>query len=121
MSIFINVTDADNTQLIQLTKSMLIASIPILFMDGLRNILTGSLRGLGNTRTPMIIDILGLWLVGLPLSYFFGFTMGYGPVGLRVGFMLGYFVSAMNLLIFYRKIIADKFQTSAVCKKQVSE
>lgn len=121
MSIFINVTDADNTQLIQLTKSMLIASIPILFMDGLRNILTGSLRGLGNTRTPMIIDILGLWLAGLPLSYFFGFTMGYGPVGLRVGFMLGYFVSAMNLLIFYRKIIADKFQTSAVCKKQVSE
>ena len=37
--------------------------------DGLQGVATGILRGLGDTRTPMIWNLTGHWLIGLPLGY----------------------------------------------------
>jgi MATE family multidrug resistance protein len=44
-----------------------IAAVFQLF-DGLQTIATGALRGLGNTRTPMVWNLLGYWVIGLPLG-----------------------------------------------------
>jgi len=41
----------------------------------------GILRGLGDTRTPLIANLIGYWLFALPLSLFLGFRIGPGPRG----------------------------------------
>ena len=49
--------------------------------DGLQVVTTGALRGLGDTRTPMFTNLVGHWLIALPIAAVGGFTLGYGVVG----------------------------------------
>lgn len=53
--------------------------------DGLQTVATGALRGMGDTRTPMVCHLLSYWLLGLPLGYFLCFSRGWGAAGLWVG------------------------------------
>jgi MATE family multidrug resistance protein len=53
--------------------------------DALQVVATGALRGLGETRSPMVWNFVGLWCFGLPLGYTLAFPFGWGIVGLWVG------------------------------------
>jgi MATE family multidrug resistance protein len=68
--------------------------------DGLQAVGAGVLRGLGDTRAPMLINILGFWLFGMPVSIYLGFSAGLGPRGLWWGFVAG--LGAVALLLLYR-------------------
>jgi MATE family multidrug resistance protein len=70
--------------------------------DGIQVTSIGLLRGLGDTRTPMVTGILGFWLVGLPVSLLLGFTLDYGPAGLWWGLVLGLVAVALFLVIRLR-------------------
>jgi MATE family multidrug resistance protein len=70
--------------------------------DGLQVVAGGILRGLGETRVAMLVNILGYWLLGIPVSYVLGFRLGMGPVGLWWGLVLGLAVVATVLLVRVR-------------------
>jgi MATE family multidrug resistance protein len=57
--------------------------------DGLQVVATGTLRGLGETRTPMIANLVGHWGLGLPVGYILCFKADWGVVGLWVGLSVG--------------------------------
>ena len=57
--------------------------------DGVQVVATGVLRGLGDTRTAMLSNLAGHWVVGLPVGYALCFSWGMGVVGLWVGLSLG--------------------------------
>jgi len=65
-----------------------IAGVCLVF-DGTQGISTGILRGLGETRVPMIANFAGHWLVGLPLGYAACFWWGWGVQGLWLGLAAG--------------------------------
>ncbi|MBI6027847.1 MATE family efflux transporter, partial [Clostridium perfringens] len=67
--------------------------------DGTQVVAVGILRGTGDTRTPMVINVLGFWLLGVPVSYYLGVRAGYGPVGLWTGFVVGLAAVAVFLLL----------------------
>ena len=67
-------------------------------VDGLQVVCTGALRGVADTFRPMIYNVLGFWLVGLPISLWFGFVRGAGPVGLWWGLAAGLAAVAVLLL-----------------------
>jgi MATE family multidrug resistance protein len=71
--------------------------------DGLQAVGAGVLRGLGDTRAPMIINILGFWFFGIPVSIYLGFSAGLGPRGLWWGFVAGLGAVAFLLLQRIRK------------------
>ena len=70
--------------------------------DGLQAVAAGVLRGVGDTRAPMWANILGFWVLGLPLSWLLGFRLGLGPTGLWWGLALGLAVLACLLLLRVR-------------------
>ena len=57
--------------------------------DGLQVAATGALRGLGDTRTPMRMNLAGHWLCGLPIGYTLCFVAGWGVIGLWIGVLIG--------------------------------
>lgn len=57
--------------------------------DGCQTVATGALRGLGETRIPMLWNLAGHWALGLPVGYALCFRYGWGVVGLWVGLGLG--------------------------------
>jgi multidrug resistance protein, MATE family len=67
--------------------------------DGIQVVATSVLRGIGDTRVPMVLHVLGFWLVGLPVSLWVGFGLGAGPVGLWWGLASGLGVVAVLLLL----------------------
>lgn len=76
---------------------LFIAAIFQLF-DGTQGVLTGALRGLGDTRTPMVWNLAGHWLLGLPLGYSLCFWWGWGVSGLWVGLSIGLIAVGLVLL-----------------------
>lgn len=68
--------------------------------DGLQAVGAGVLRGLGDTRAPMVINILGFWFFGMPVSIYLGFYAGLGPRGLWWGLVAG--LGAVAVLLLYR-------------------
>ena len=82
---------------------LLVAALFQLF-DGLQAVATGVLRGLGDTRTPMVSNLAGHWIVGLPVGYVLCFGAGWGIVGLWVGLSIGLtLVGAALVLIWWRR------------------
>ena len=66
--------------------------------DGLQVVSAGVLRGAGDTRAPLVVNILGFWFIGLPTSLLLGFRLGFGPQGLWWGFVAGLGAVAVFLL-----------------------
>ncbi len=67
--------------------------------DGLQVVAAGVLRGAGDTRVPLVANILGFWLIGLPTSLVLGFRLGFGPQGLWWGLVAGLVSVAAFLLL----------------------
>jgi MATE family multidrug resistance protein len=70
--------------------------------DGIQVVAIGLLRGLGDTRTPMIINVVGFWCIGIPVSLWLGFGRGHGAVGLWWGLVVGLVIVAAFLLVRVR-------------------
>lgn len=86
-------------------RLLLIAAMFQLF-DGLQGVSTGVLRGLGDTRTPMLSNLAGHWLLGLPVGYALCFWWKWGVVGLWTGLSLGLIVIGSTLVFVWSRRIA---------------
>ena len=60
-------------------------------------IATGVLRGLGDTRTPVVANVVAHWVLGLPLGYALCFWWGWGLTGLWLGLYIGLLVVSVAL------------------------
>jgi MATE family multidrug resistance protein len=69
-------------------------------VDGLQVVCAGVLRGVADTFKPLLINVLGFWMVGMPISLHFGFRGGQGPVGLWWGLAAG--LGAVATLLMFR-------------------
>jgi MATE family multidrug resistance protein len=81
-----------------------IAAVFELF-DGLQVVAGGALRGLGDTRTPMLVHLAGYWGVGMPVAYVLCFPLGWGAAGIWVGLTAALVPIGAALVIFWRRAI----------------
>jgi MATE family multidrug resistance protein len=66
--------------------------------DGIQTVSTGALRGLGETSIPMWANLVGYWVLGLPLGLSLCFLLHWGIYGLWIGLTLALIVIAFTLL-----------------------
>jgi len=85
---------------------LFVAAIFQLF-DGLQGVATGTLRGLGDTKTPMITNLAAHWLFGLPVGYTLCFSLGVGVVGLWVGLSTGLVIAGIVLVWFWHRRVRE--------------
>jgi len=78
--------------------------------DGIQVVSIGILRGVGDTRAPMVVNVLGFWLVGLPVSAALGFGAGAGPRGLWWGLTVGLMLVAAVLIWRVRRRLAGEIR-----------
>jgi MATE family multidrug resistance protein len=66
--------------------------------DGFQAVCTGALRGLADTHTPVVVNVIGHWLIGLPVGYVLCFRSDWGVTGLWAGLALGLTLVGLTLL-----------------------
>lgn len=71
--------------------------------DGIQTVSTGALRGLGETRAPMIANLVGYWVIGLPLGLTLCFILHWGIYGMWIGLTLALIVISTTLLLRWRR------------------
>jgi len=88
------------------------AAVPLLlvgaafqFFDGVQVTATGALRGMGNTHAGLIVQVIGYWVVGLPLGVWLGFHQKMGAVGLWVGLCAGLMIAGVSLITVWGKAV----------------
>ena len=88
---------------VRIGVSLLFIAAVFQLFDGTQGVLTGALRGLGDTRTPMLWNLAGHWLLGLPFGYTLCFMWGVGVSGLWVGLSTGLIVVGLVLLAVWTR------------------
>jgi MATE family multidrug resistance protein len=92
-----------STAVVALGRRLLLVAAMFQLFDGLQGVSTGVLRGLGDTRTPMLTNLAGHWLLGLPVGYALCFWWRWGVIGLWVGLSTGLIVVGITLVITWRR------------------
>jgi MATE family multidrug resistance protein len=95
-----------DARVLALGSSLLLIAAVFQLFDGIQGVVTGTLRGLGETRAPMVANLAGHWLVGLPVSYLLCFVFGWGAAGLWWGLSVGLILVAVVLIDVWRRRIA---------------
>jgi MATE family multidrug resistance protein len=72
--------------------------------DSTQAVGAGSLRGLKDTRVPMLIAGTGYWLVGFPVATILGFALGWRGFGIWIGLALGLAVTAVLMVLRFEHL-----------------
>ena len=86
----------------ELTATLLLVGATFFIADGIQTIASGSLRGMNDTRIPLLFATISYWLIGFPLACGLGFWTPLGAVGVWIGLSCGTVVYAALLLLRFR-------------------
>lgn len=92
-------------EVIRTGASLLMVVAVFQLFDGLQVVATGALRGAGNTHTPMLTNLLGYWLIGIPLGSFLAFRFHWGPAGVWTGLCVALIIIGSVLLTVWGRLM----------------
>jgi MATE family multidrug resistance protein len=87
--VFIDIDAPANGPVVALAMGYLACAAVFLMADSMQVVAAGMLRGLYDTRMPMLIAGLGYWVIGLPVGALLTFWVGMGGVGIWIGLACG--------------------------------
>jgi MATE family multidrug resistance protein len=95
-----------DAQVIATGTSLLVLAAGFQLFDGIQTVTTGALRGAGKTRVPMLMNLCGYWLFGLPIGYALCFNFHQGVFGLWWGLTVG--LAVISIILLYEWSQASK-------------
>jgi multidrug resistance protein, MATE family len=96
-----------STAVLEFGVALLAVAAVFQLFDGLQGVATGILRGLGDTRTPMLWNLAGHWIVGLPIAYVLAFSLEFGVIGLWWGLSLGLIICGIALVaVWWKRVMS---------------
>ena len=106
VSLFISAETQIDAEVAKLAVSFLAIAAMIQVVDGIQVVCTGMLRGLHDTRWPMIFAVTGYSVVGIGVGAWLAFARGWQGLGIWVG--LGTGISVVALLVLGRWLLRDR-------------
>lgn len=98
VGLFLSPDDPERPAIIALGAGLLMIAALFQLADALQVMAMGLLRGVQDTRVPMVIASVSYWLVGIPISYLLGFRLGLGATGIWLGLVVGLSLAAAMLM-----------------------
>jgi MATE family multidrug resistance protein len=100
---------APDPETVALAASLLVLGASFFIADGVQTIAAGSLRGLNDTRVPLLFAAVSFWLIGFVGCWVFGFTLALGAYGIWIGLSLGIAVYAVLLIWRFQRLTARRY------------
>ncbi|MFA6093835.1 MAG: MATE family efflux transporter [Elusimicrobiota bacterium] len=91
-------------EVLRIGKSLLAVAAFYQVFDATQIVMTGALRGLGETRRSLLANLIGHWCAGIPVGIFFAFSLGWGALGLWIGLCAGLCLAAVLVLFFWVRL-----------------
>lgn len=102
----------DNTEVVKIASTLLIAAAIFQISDSIQVVVLGALRGLQDVKIPTIITFIAYWIIGFPVSFYFGKEERLGSFGIWLGLLAGLSSAAILLYIRFnyltKKLILQK-------------
>ena len=92
----------------ELSATLLLVGSTFFIADAIQTVAAGSLRGMNDTRVPLLFAILSYWLIGFACACWLGFWTPSGAVGVWIGLSVGTAVYAVLLLLRFHRM-ASRF------------
>lgn len=99
--IFLSADDASGDATARLVAALLMIGATFFIADGTQTVAAGALRGLNDTRVPMLFAAASFWVVGFTSCYTLAFYAGHGVTGIWTGFTIG--------LVLYAGLLVWRF------------
>ena len=96
----------ENAVVIALAVSFLRVAAAFQLVDGAQVIGAGMLRGLHDTKWPLVFALVGYWVVGLGIALWLAFSLDWRGVGIWIGLASG--LAAVAVLMLWRWILRDR-------------
>lgn len=114
--------DVEAAEVVRQASVFLAIAASFQIFDGIQVTALGALRGLRDTRFPMVISLISYWFVGVPVGVALAFWLGFRGAGLWVGLVFGLGTAAVLLLLRLRKRLRkDDLATAAAGRRDGSE
>jgi MATE family, multidrug efflux pump len=94
-----------DTAVIVLAAQLLVLAGFFQFSDGMQVAASGALRGLKDTRVPMVITTFAYWGVGMPVGWWLAFPLGFGARGMWMGLIAGLSMAAVLLTLRFWRLV----------------
>ncbi len=91
-------------EVIALGSGLLLFAAIFQLSDGLQVAAAGALRGLKDTRRPMLYSVFAYWVIGMSIGWWLTFRADWGPAGMWVGILSGLSVAAGLLTLRYWRL-----------------
>ncbi|MBT2131325.1 MATE family efflux transporter [Aliiroseovarius lamellibrachiae] len=89
IGLFLDPNEVLRDDILRVGTSLLAVAALFQFADAAQVMALGLLRGVHDTKVPMIIATISYWIIGMPMSYFLGISWGYGGEGVWMGLVIG--------------------------------
>ncbi len=99
ISIFLERDSAENIAVAALAAQFLIVAAAFQIVDGAQVVGQGMLRGLHDTRVPMLFAAFGYWVIGIGVGWWLAFEAGWDGVGIWTGLAIGLGIVAILMLV----------------------
>ena len=88
----------------KLSATLLLVGSTFFIADAIQTVAAGALRGMNDTRIPLLFATLSYWLIGFSCACWLGFRTPLGAVGVWIGLSVGTAVYAVLLLLRFRSL-----------------
>ncbi|MBD2092830.1 MATE family efflux transporter [Microcoleus sp. FACHB-1515] len=113
VALYLDVNNLANAAVVAMAIDLLRVAAMFQLVDGIQVIAAGALRGLQDTRTPMLIGLFAYWGIGLSCGYTLGLRSGWGGVGLWIGLAIGLAVASIIFTWRFTRLINARIRLSA--------
>ena len=105
LAVFLDARQPETAQIVAFGTVLLAMAALFQMADAMQVMALGLLRGIRDTRVPMIAAAISYWVIGIPCSYVLAFPLGFGGAGLWFGLVIGLAFAAVSMMLRFWTLV----------------